>query len=424
MEGTLNILTVSPVIVGPGTEALVEFWASDANSGDILTFAAPGAPAGSVVNNLDGRRGEFTSTPSAAFEDTTNVINITVFDGTDTDTGAVDVVVLPATLANLIINELHADPAAGIAGDANGDGVRDAREDEFVELYNRNATADIDVSNWILRVGANDLFTFPAGTIWAAETVLVPTGNGTATLTYTGQVADEGTLFTITVTADDGMATDSADFTLNVTALAYAGLIINEFMPDPDVGATHVDSNNDGVNDIRDDEFIEIVNNNIIPVDLVGVQLADANDVSHVFSSYILPVGGSIVVFGGGSFVNFTNGPAVRPNNGNLLLTNTGDTVRLLDPATNLIDSVTYADPGAGGQHPLLHRECLRAERGSCHPHRYGPPRGQCLLHAEQRHQHRQRSVRVHSRQLPDRGFHRELLRIWWESRASTAAAT
>lgn len=41
--------------------------------------------------------------------------------------------------ANLIINELLIDPPPGLAGDANGDGVRNGGQDEFIELVN---TAD------------------------------------------------------------------------------------------------------------------------------------------------------------------------------------------------------------------------------------------------------------------------------------------
>ncbi|MFH1038986.1 MAG: lamin tail domain-containing protein [PVC group bacterium] len=37
---------------------------------------------------------------------------------------------------DVVINEIHADPAYGLAGDANGDGYREGWEDEFVELVN------------------------------------------------------------------------------------------------------------------------------------------------------------------------------------------------------------------------------------------------------------------------------------------------
>lgn len=41
---------------------------------------------------------------------------------------------------DLIINEVNANVAPGVEGDANGDGVRDAYEDEFVELWNTSSS--------------------------------------------------------------------------------------------------------------------------------------------------------------------------------------------------------------------------------------------------------------------------------------------
>ena len=37
---------------------------------------------------------------------------------------------------SVVINEIHADPAGDISGDANGDGVRNSSQDEFVEIFN------------------------------------------------------------------------------------------------------------------------------------------------------------------------------------------------------------------------------------------------------------------------------------------------
>ncbi|MBI4430183.1 MAG: lamin tail domain-containing protein [Candidatus Omnitrophica bacterium] len=51
--------------------------------------------------------------------------------------------------AAVFINEFLADPPSGTAGDANRDGVRDASDDEFIEIFNTGST-DIDISNWTL----------------------------------------------------------------------------------------------------------------------------------------------------------------------------------------------------------------------------------------------------------------------------------
>ena len=49
--------------------------------------------------------------------------------------------------ASLIVNEVLFDPPPGAAGDANGDGMRDAKQDEFIELVNGTAEP-LDVSGF------------------------------------------------------------------------------------------------------------------------------------------------------------------------------------------------------------------------------------------------------------------------------------
>jgi len=43
---------------------------------------------------------------------------------------------IPIIHSQILINEFYADVATGDAGDANGDGIRNAREDEFIEIVN------------------------------------------------------------------------------------------------------------------------------------------------------------------------------------------------------------------------------------------------------------------------------------------------
>ena len=54
-----------------------------------------------------------------------------------------------APAADWVINEILADPASGLAGDSNGDGVRDFSDDEFVEVVNVSG-ASVDISGWTL----------------------------------------------------------------------------------------------------------------------------------------------------------------------------------------------------------------------------------------------------------------------------------
>ena len=56
---------------------------------------------------------------------------------------------IPEPLPNLIINEIHADPADDLAGDANGDGDRQPDEDEFLEIVN-TTDAPIDLAGWTI----------------------------------------------------------------------------------------------------------------------------------------------------------------------------------------------------------------------------------------------------------------------------------
>src|SRR6185369_8542101 len=49
----------------------------------------------------------------------------------------------------LIINEYLADPPAGPPGDANGDGITNSTQDEFVELVN-NGTSPVDIGGFTI----------------------------------------------------------------------------------------------------------------------------------------------------------------------------------------------------------------------------------------------------------------------------------
>ena len=80
----------------------------------------------------------------------------------------------------VVIDEIHADPAAGLAGDTNGDGLRSSSEDEFVELLNTGSRS-IDLSGWQLsdsRTKQNRRFTFPQGVLLSPGERVVLFGGG------------------------------------------------------------------------------------------------------------------------------------------------------------------------------------------------------------------------------------------------------
>lgn len=77
----------------------------------------------------------------------------------------------------VMINELLADPAPDLVGDANGDGVRSATEDEFIELVSLSATP-VDLSGWAIQDGFGTRFVFPAGTELISGRALLVFGGG------------------------------------------------------------------------------------------------------------------------------------------------------------------------------------------------------------------------------------------------------
>ena len=64
---------------------------------------------------------------------------------------------------HVVIDEVLADPPCGDAGDANGDGARDGKADEFVEIVNLGAEP-VAIGGWCLNdddVSAGARFRFP-----------------------------------------------------------------------------------------------------------------------------------------------------------------------------------------------------------------------------------------------------------------------
>lgn len=90
-------------------------------------------------------------------------------------------VFVPQAQAFIVINEILADPAAGLSGDANGDGIRSSNDDEFVEILNYGDSAE-DLSVWKIRDGASTRHIFPVATILLPYEYLVVFGGGLPSL--------------------------------------------------------------------------------------------------------------------------------------------------------------------------------------------------------------------------------------------------
>ena len=99
-------------------------------------------------------------------------------DNMDEDYTIAFTVVDPSVTIDLVINEFLADPASDdIAGDANGDGVRDSSEDEFFELVNNGTTA-VDLSGWTFSDAVDVRHVFPADSTIEPGCAIVVFGGG------------------------------------------------------------------------------------------------------------------------------------------------------------------------------------------------------------------------------------------------------
>jgi len=147
------------------------------------------------------------------------------------------------------------------------------------------------------------------------------------------------------------------------TAAPGFSVIINEILADPHL--TEGDANCDGIVDTADDEFVEIVNNGTVAVDLSGATVSDATQLRHVINfATILQPNDAIVIFGGGTPLldgTSNNGAkwcgdvgatvrVVNATSGGMGFNNTGDTVTLEGPNGTVLDVYTYGAEGGDDQ--------------------------------------------------------------------------
>ena len=158
---------------------------------------------------------------------------------------------------------------------------------------------------------------------------------------------DETVILNIAVTsgtADLGTSQHTVTIVDDETP-ALPNIIINEILADP----TGIDANGDGTSNFSDDEFVELVNNDITSKDITGYTLTDAVGLRHTFGSTIIPPGGSVVIFGGGVPTGIS-GLSDVSSEGALGLNNTGDTITLEDTSSNVIATYTYGGEAGNDQ--------------------------------------------------------------------------
>ena len=120
-----------------------------------------------------------------------------------------------------LINEVLYDPEAGEAGDANGDGTRDANGDEFIEFF--NSGPEIDMSGYTISDASQVRHVFPAGTVVPLNGVLVLFGGGTPTANFGGAVVQTASTGSINMN-------NAGDF---VTLQDTSGTIVLTFDVEP-----------------------------------------------------------------------------------------------------------------------------------------------------------------------------------------------
>jgi hypothetical protein len=224
--------SISPVsvVAGDGVVPMIVTGQNFQDGSTVLVDAAPVSTVFSSSTELQAEIGEaVTNTPG------TLIVTVQNPDLAISN---------PATfvvLSLIGLNEFLADPPDGPAGDANGDGVRDTADDEFVEIVNRT-NAPVEISGFTIRDAAAARFTFPAGTVIPAGESAIVFGGGSPVgefgnsrvngLVFIAGLSLNNTGDTITIADSGGMVVES------VTYGSGAGNANEAFNRDPDVLGT------------------------------------------------------------------------------------------------------------------------------------------------------------------------------------------
>jgi hypothetical protein len=180
--------------------------------------------------NCDGNEGsgryELSKTLDAVGQQAGGVWRLVVADYGNQDSGSLESFSLTLTPEQVetdtnpvvLINEFLADPADGAAGDANSDGVRDASDDEFVEIVNAGEGV-VDLSGWTIADEAAVRFTLPNGLLLQPGKAVVIFGGGEPTGDFGGSPVYAADLLslnnsgdTVTVSMPDGTVADSVSY--------------------------------------------------------------------------------------------------------------------------------------------------------------------------------------------------------------------
>ena len=122
------------------------------------------------------------------------------------------------------LNEILADPPPDLAGDANGDGIRDSAQDEFVEIHNAGTVA-ADLSGWTIqdltdvRHEFEEGFTLEPGELYVVFGGGTPTGiPSRSTVASTGGLSLNNTADEVRLVGADAMVRDLHSYAAEANA--------------------------------------------------------------------------------------------------------------------------------------------------------------------------------------------------------------
>lgn len=204
--------SISPlsVVAGSGVVSMIVTGQNFQSGSTVLVDASPVSTMFSSATELKGEVPEsVTNSPG------TRVVTVQNPDL------AISNPAMLVVLSVIGVNEFLADPPDGPAGDANGDGVRDTADDEFLEIVNRTS-APVEVSGFTIHDATAARFSFPTGTVIPAGEAAVVFGGGSPNgdfgngrvngLVFTAGLSLNNTGDTITITDSGGMAVESVTY--------------------------------------------------------------------------------------------------------------------------------------------------------------------------------------------------------------------
>lgn len=200
--------SAAPSMVAPGDPSLLTVVVtpgSNPTSTGLAVVCGLAAIGGSAAQPFfdDGSNGDaaagdnifsFLATVDSGTSEGAKNLPCTITDAEARSGNAAIALTVQAPVA-IVINEILADPDA-IGGDANGDGIVNSSQDEFVEIVNNDATS-LNISGWTLSDAVGVRHTFPSGTVIPAGCSVVVFAGGAPTGTFGHslvQVASSGQL--------------------------------------------------------------------------------------------------------------------------------------------------------------------------------------------------------------------------------------